>query len=231
MRILILILFIFISCKNEDVVSAKKIIAKENNKINETNKEIIDTIFFDFETNKSDFVVVNLLEKKFNEDSICNVQLKLDFWNNKSKIGSETVQINGFDENSEFFGTYLDSLNNSLKTIHIGYPACAYQQNGFLFYTDIDKVQLLYQYTEFSDSGWGSYVEFFPANKNQVTSRRTNFSPDEKDSSTEDMGIVEYSDSILFVLKNNSWELNQITPKDKTYRKEKKSFEEFHKQQ
>ena len=230
MRILILILFIFISCKNEDVVSAKKIIAKENNKINETNKEIIDTIFFDFETNKSDFVVVNLLEKKFNEDSICNVQLKLDFWNNKSKIGSETVQINSFDENSEFFGTYLDSLNHSLKTIHIGYPACAYQQNGFLFYTDIDKVQLLYQYTEFSDSGWGSYVEFFPTNKNLVTSRRTNFSPDENDSSKEEIGIVEYSDSLTFSLKNNTWKLNQITPKEKIYRSKKKSFEEFHKQ-
>ena len=230
MRIIILTLFIFISCKNEDVISAKKIIAKENNKINETNKEIIDTIFFDFEKNNIDFAVINLLEKTFNKDSICSVQLKLDFWNNKSKIGSETIQIEGFDENSEFFGIYLDSLNHSLKTIHIGYPACAYQQNGLLFYTDNNKVQLLYQFTEFSDSGWGSYVEFFPTNKNQVTSRRTNFSPDENDSSTEDMGIVEYSDSLTFSLKNNTWELNLITPKEKVYRREKKSFEEFHKQ-
>ena len=230
MRIIILTLFIFISCKNEDVVSAKKIIAKENNKINETNKEIIDTIFFDFETNKSDFVVVNLLEKKFNEDSICNIQIKLDFWNNKSKIGSEIIQINGFDENSEFSGVYIDSLNHSLKTIHIGYPACEYQQNGFLFYTDNNKVQLLYQFTEFNDSGWGSYVEFFPTNKNLVTSRRTNFSPDENDSSKEEIGIVEYSDSLTFSLKNNTWKLNQITPKEKIYRSEKKSFEEFHKQ-
>lgn len=99
MRILILILLISISCKNEEVVSAKNHISKENKIINKSDKEILDTIFFDFETNNSDFVVVNLLEKKFNEDSICNVQLKLEFWNNKYKIGSETVQINGFDEN------------------------------------------------------------------------------------------------------------------------------------
>ena len=44
------------------------------------------------------------------------------------------------------------------------------------------------------------------------------------------MGVVEYSDSISFLLKNNTWELNQITPKEKVYRSEKKSFEEFHKQ-
>ena len=61
MRIIILTLFIFISCKNEDVVSAKKIIVKENNKLNETNKEIIDTVFFDFEKNNIDFAVINLL--------------------------------------------------------------------------------------------------------------------------------------------------------------------------
>ena len=230
MRILTLILFIFISCKNEEKVSVKNNIAKENKIINKSDKEILDTIFFDFDNNNSDFVIVNLIEKKFNEDRICNVQLKLDFWNYKSKIGSETIQINGFDENSEFFGTYLDSLNNSLKTIHIGYPACAYQQNGFLFYTVNNKVQLLYQFTEFSDSGWGSYVEFFPTNKNLVTSRQTNFSPDENDSSKEEMGIVEYSDSLTFTLKKDVWELNQITPKEKVYRREKKSFEEFHKQ-
>ena len=230
MRIIILTLFIFISCKNEEIVSTKNNIAKENKIIKETNKEVLDTIFFDFENNKSDFVVVNLLEKKFNEDSICNVQMKLDFWNNKSKIGSETIQINGFDENSEFFGIYLDSLNPSLKTIHIGYPACAYQQNGFLFYTNNNNVQLLYQFMEFSDSGWGSYVEFFPINKNYITSRRTNFSPDENDSTKEDMGIVEYLDSLTFSLKNNTWKVNQITPKEKVYKREKKSFEEFHKQ-
>lgn len=230
MRILILILLISISCKNEEVVSAKNHISKENKIINKSDKEILDTIFFDFETNNSDFVVVNLLEKKFNEDSICNVQLKLEFWNNKYKIGSEIIQINGFDENSEFSGVYLDSLNHSLKTIHIGYPACAYQQNGFLFYTDNNNVQLLYQFTEFSDSGWGSYVEFFPIDNIKIISRRTDFSTDENDSSKEDMGIVEYSDSISFLLKNNTWELNQITPKEKVYRSEKKSFEEFHKQ-
>lgn len=230
MRIIILILLIFISCKNEEKVSVKNNIAKENKIINKSDKEILDTIFFDFDNNNSDFVIVNLIEKKFNEDSICNVQLKLDFWNYKSKIGSETIQINGFDENSDFFGIYLDSLNHSLKTINIGYPACAYQQNGFLFYTDTYKVQLLYQFTEFSDSGWGSYVEFFPVNKNLVTSRQTNFSPDENDSSKEEMGIVEYSDSLTFTLKKDVWELNQITPKEKVYRREKKSFEEFHKQ-
>ena len=230
MRLLIFVFFIFISCKNEEIVSRKNNITKENKIVKETNKEVLDTIFFDFENNNSDFVVVNLLEKKFNEDSICNVRMKLDFWNNKSKIGSETIQINGFDENSEFLGVYLDSLNHSLKKIHIGYPACAYQQNGFLFYTDNNKVQLLYQFTEFSDSGWGSYVEFFSINNNKIISRRTDFSPDENDSSKEDMGVVEYSDSISFLLKNNNWELNQITPKEKVFRSEKKSFEEFHNQ-
>ena len=40
MRIIILILFVFISCKNEDTVSTKKIIAKENKIINENKKYI-----------------------------------------------------------------------------------------------------------------------------------------------------------------------------------------------
>ena len=228
MRLIILVLLVFISCKNDEVVSVKENFVKERTVLNENKKNVYDTIFFDFE-NKGDFAIIKVSEKSSDHDNISNFEL--EFWNNKTYTTSKIIQIKNFDENSEFSGNYLDSSNPSLKLIHIGYPACAYQQNGFLFYFDKDKAQLLYQFTEFSDSGWGSYVEFFPINENRIISRRTDFSPNENDSSIEDMGIVEYSDSILFVLKNNSWELNQITPKDKTYRKEKKSFEEFHKQQ
>jgi hypothetical protein len=228
MRLIILFLLVFISCKNDEIVSTKENFVKERTFLNEDKKDVFDTIFFDFE-NKSDFAIIKVLEKSSYQDNMSDFEL--EFWNNKTYITSNKIQIKNFDENSEFSGNYLDSSNPSLKLIHIGYPACAYQQNGFLFYIDKDKAQLLYQFTEFSDSGWGSYVEFFPINEKKIISRRTDFSPDENDSSIEDMGIVEYSDSISLVLKNNSWQLNQITPKDKTYRKEKKSFEDFHKQQ
>ncbi|MCV9930389.1 hypothetical protein OIU83_22205 [Flavobacterium sp. LS1R49] len=240
-----LLLLALISCKKESATVGPKWTEADKKQMsakpafnNVTPK--IDTIHIsgNGEIGESNYILASFLDKKIDKDSLITVQYKLDFFTNKTKIGSEKVTIVPFTEGSAWGASYgLSKEDNASVSpfiqISFGYEACGYNQQYFLFYLKNNKVQLVHDWDSMSDGGWGSWLEFGGINlKNESVSfysKRVSYGGKEG-VDDEEMGTVEHSDSTLFHLKNNKWEKRLLTPKGKVYWKKDISFNEFYPQ-
>ncbi|WP_409417777.1 hypothetical protein [Flavobacterium sp. PS2] len=240
-----LFLLALVSCKKEPATVGPKW-TKEDKKemtakpaFNRTTPKI-DTIYIsgNEEIGASNYVLASFLDKKIDKDSLITVQYRLDFFTNKTKVGSDKVTIVPFTEGSGWGATYgLSDEDNAEVSpfIHVsfGYEACGYNRQHFLFYLKNNKVQLVHDWDSMSDGGWGSWLEFGGIDpKNEPVSfysKRVSYGGKE-DVNDEDMGTVEHSDSIVFHLKNNKWEKRLLTPKEKVYWKKDITFNEFYPQ-
>ncbi|MCG2610308.1 hypothetical protein LZZ90_02160 [Flavobacterium sp. SM15] len=188
-----------------------------------------DTIFFFYEEPQrlKEYVLVRFLDQKFDKDSICTANFKLDFIKDKKPLGSYKIQIKGFDQGSDWSGSLeLDSIASPLKSIRVGYPACGYNQNNFLFHTQGKKIDLVHQWLSMSDSGWGTWGKIVSGTPQDFYFRMESYLPDDNE---EEMGISECFDSTHFELKDNRWAKKLLTPQGKAYRSKKLSFNDFHK--
>lgn len=229
----LLILLLITSCKkeatkpitgNDTVIAAVPL-----KKTNATNGATIDTAFFSFDSKsrQKEYVLVHTLQKKYDNDSICKAQFRLDFIQNRKRMYSHNIEINGFDEGSAWYANYeVDSLASPLKSVTVGYEACGYMQHNYLFYVTDKKGDLIHQWKSMSDSGWGSWGEIISGTPQNFYFHMESFSPEDDN---EDTGSNEFSDSTHFELKNEKWLKTVLTPEGKTYRKKKLSFNDFHK--
>jgi len=223
---LLAIFLLFISCKNEPNPESSNIVEKKE--ISHSLKT--DTIFFNYSKKslKDGYVVINFISKENKKDSISISRYNLCFFTNQNNIFNYELMIEGLEDGVEWTGSYeLDTELSELVTITIGYPACGYTQENYLFSLKKDRPQLLYNWQSMSDSGWGTYGNIVGKTDNFFF-KTISFWPDEEDASSQDMGIVEYSDSIEFKFKNNNWTKEYKSIKDSVYRKRKVSFEKFH---
>jgi len=184
------------------------------------------------ENASGNYVLANLLDQKADKDSIVIVKYRLDFYENKVKKASSKVTIEGYQKGSEWGADYglatATNKNTSFIQVSFGYPACGYSQNNYLYHLKNNDLQLVYQWDSMTDSGWGSWVEFATPNEKDSESfycKRVSFEPDDND---EDMGMVSYSDSIVFRLSGNKWKSQLLSAKDKSYFEKKMPFNEFH---
>ncbi len=223
--ILVFTFLLFLSCKKEtDKTLALNSDSKSNSRLTKNAAISVDTIFFSFDKKVKfkDFALVHLIEKKYFKDSICNAKFIVDFIKNNKKIYSYPLQIKGVVKDSGWYGSYqLDTITNPLRTISFGYAACGYTQDDFLFYIDEENSELLYQWESMVDSGWGTWTEVVSGIPESFYCRTVSFSPEDDN---EDLGIVEYSDSIYFKFQNNKWNKIYKTPKGKVYRSKKESL-------
>ena len=181
-------------------------------------------------------IFAHLIEQKADKDSIITSKFRLDFYQNKNKIASSKVTIQGYEKGSEWSGSF--GLNNtsekqsSFIKIDFGYPACGYMFDNYLYYLKNNDLQLVHQWQSMSDSGWGSWTEFVTEDSNTNPKvfycKTVSFEPGDDD---EDSGILKYSDSVSFSLKGNQWKKKLLSSKDKPYFEKKMSFNEFHNQQ
>lgn len=230
------VILLLISCKKED--TRQNDIAKNNTSISdyksiETTSVATDTAFFsyDSENRHNEYVLVHVLQKKYDKDSICNAQFRLDFIQNRKQIHTQDIEIKGFDEGSAWFAGYeLDSVASPLKRVSVAYEACGYIQTHFLFYIDGKKSDLVHQWESMSDSGWGFWSEIVSGTPTNFYFRTEAFSPsDETAEGDDEWGFNEFSDSTHFQLKNRKWEKTLLTEKGKIYRSKKVTFNKFHK--
>lgn len=236
MKKIVLLLFplLLLSCKKESNALAEN---KEANNIKNTEAfdkdRTIDTIFFSFEeeTKYDDYAIATSLKKEYGKDSLCIADFRLDFIREDKLVYSHNLQITGFNEGSEWGGSFeLDSVASPLKRISVGYPACGYMQHNFLFYVDDKSGTLVHQWESSSDSGWGAWGTIISGTPENFYFRMESFLPsDEENNGEEEMGINEFSDSTHFELENSRWTKTLLTEKDKPYRSRKISFTEFHK--
>ena len=237
---LIVSLFFF-SCKKEkpmkEILSTKlDLIKVDSDLTTNENKERIktDTIFFNYDekVKLNDYALISILDKKYTEDSISTATFKIDFMLKKQLVYSHQLKVKNIDNGSQWYGNLeLDSVASPLKTITLGYPACGYAQQNFLFYTNGERNNLIYNWTSSSDSGWGEWGKIVTGRPDNFVFRIEAFVPDEEETinDEDEKGIVQFSDSIHFYLKNNSWVKSLKTPKSKVYRSKKLSFNKFHK--
>ncbi|MFC4738494.1 hypothetical protein ACFO3U_00650 [Flavobacterium ponti] len=183
---------------------------------------------------ENDWVLIQLLGKKYTKDSILNGDYRFDFYRNDSLVKQAHFTLeNLFEENGEWYAQsgfkYEEtSKYSSFLTISNGYPACGYAHKHLLFDIKNNTFNLIYDYETMFDGGWGSNVEFFEIDDNFIISRKTNFWPNEESTSNEEIGVEELSDSIHFKFINNKWIETYITPKDTIYKSRKISFNKFH---
>jgi hypothetical protein len=233
--IIIFAIILFVSCKkeNQDKINrtSKDTLKSHNLKIVEK-LNLADTIFFSYYNDNSkykDFALAHLIEKKYSIDSICTAKFVLDFIKNKEKVYSYPILIKGYDEGSEWYGNYeLDSVSSPLKRISVGYSACGYLQNNFLFYVENKEVSLIHKWDSSSDSGWGYWGEIISGTSEDFYFRTESFTPVDETDSESEKGIIEFSDSIHFQLIDNKWSKNYKSVKGKVYRSKKQTFDEVY---
>jgi hypothetical protein len=238
----LIILFVLIGCqkpKPENQIAATAS-ATKTNEIAAKQESFLKTdtisISEDVETYKSNYALAHLLDQKTDKDSVVTAKYRLDFYENKTKTASTNLTIKGIEKESEWgiiYGLNTETEKSSpFIQIRYGYPACGYMQNNYLYYLKNGDVQLVHEWYNISDSGWGNWVEFKnPTSKDTPESfycKTVSFEPDDND---ENMGTVKHSDSIVFRLSGNRWKSQLLSAKDKSYFEKRMSFDEFHKQE
>lgn len=198
-----------------------------------------DTIvmYSDGKESADDYVLANLIDQKADKDSIVTAKYRLDFYQNKTKTTSSKITIKGFQKGSEWVASYgLNSEGSSRSPfiqVSVGYPACGYTHDNYLYYFKNSSLQLVHQWSTMTDSGWGNWIEIVSPQTNSSPSsfycKTVAFEPADDDN--EDMGVVKYSDSISFELKDDRWKKILLSSKDKPYFEKKMTFDEFHNQQ
>ncbi|PBJ12839.1 hypothetical protein [Flavobacterium sp. ACN6] len=194
-------------------------------------------IYVNEDQSSKDYILANLLEQKADEDSIVYVKYRLDFYQNKKKTASSKIAIKSFDKGSEWVASYgltsETSKNSPFVQISVGYPACGYTHDNYLYYLKNNTLQLVHEWKTMSDSGWGSWLEI--ANPSKTSDPKSfycktvAFMPADEDENP-DMGIVTHSDSISFELKGNQWSKRLLSAKDKSYFEKKMTFDQFNSQ-
>lgn len=215
-------------------------VIQENTVISSDEKIIkTDTIalYTDGKESAEDYILANLTEQKADQDSIVTVKYRLDFYQNKVKTTSSKITIEGFQKGSEWVASYGLNSEGSTRSpfiqVSVGYPACGYTHDNYLYYFKNSSLQLVHQWSTMTDSGWGSWIEIVSSESSSDPKsfycKTVAFEP--SDDENQDMGIVKYSDSITFQLKNHQWKKLLLSAKDKPYFEKKMSFDEFHNQQ
>ena len=239
----IIFLCLLLSCQKPKPVSqirSEKPISENKAEAIVTKETFLKTdtvsVYNEGEPSKENYILANLLEQKADKDSVVTAKYQLDFYQNKTKITSSKITVKGIDKGSEW-GAILGLGEQNIKSspfiqIRLGYPACGYNQNNYLYYLKNHDIQLVHEWYTMSDSGWGSWVEFgnppAKATPESFYCKTVSFEPDDND---ENMGTVTHSDSIVFRLSGNRWKSQLLSAKNKNYFKKKMSFDEFHKQE
>lgn len=189
-----------------------------------------DTVFFsdDSKTRFEEYVLVHLKSKTFGKDSICSAKFQLEFFQKKRLIYSSPLSIKRIDKESEWYGKLeLDSVASPLRTISLGYPACGYIHDNYLYYIKENQSQYLFHWNSMADGEWGSWGEIIPGTATDFYYRHISFGGGGEEDNDESVGIAEYSDSIHFEKRNNQWRLKYLTQKDKVYRQTKQFYKAF----
>jgi len=198
-----------------------------------------DTISIDAkEVGSSDYILANLVDQQLDKDSIATATFRLDFYQNKSKTATSKIVIKGFQKGSEWMASYGLTSDNSKNSpfiqIAVGYPACGYAQENYLYYLKNKELQQIHQWVSMTDSGWGNWVEILNSSTEPDTKtfnfycKTVSFEPD--DNGPEDSGILKYSDSTSFSLEGNHWKKKLLSVKDKSYFEKKMTFDEYQNQ-
>jgi hypothetical protein len=235
--LLFIVVILFYSCKKENAAeqnsnSESLWDVEEYKGENETFLKT-DTIYFQGKNeDKTNFILAHLLKQDIDKKTtLKTANFRLDFYKDDFKIQSEMIVFPNYEEGSVWVAYYdlegYDSEKSLFIRLSFGYPACGYDQNNYLYYFEKNNYKLVHKWINNSDSGWGTCLQFSPS-KNEATfyARTISFLPDENN---EEMGIVEYSDSLKFERINEKWIKRQLTPKEKIYRTQKQSFDDFHK--
>jgi hypothetical protein len=191
-------------------------------------------IYTDGTESSTDYILANLVDQQADKDSIVTVKYRLDFYQNKTKTASSKIAIKGFQKGSEWMASYgltsETSKNSPFVQISIGYPACGYSHENYLYYLKNSGLQLVHQWSTMSDSGWGSWVEIVnPSTNSEPKSfycKTVAFVPADEDENL-DMGVLTHSDSISFELKDSKWKKVLLSAKDKPYFEKKMTFDQF----
>ncbi|MCG9792039.1 hypothetical protein [Flavobacterium algicola] len=230
MKKVIIFLLIFSACKkaeNKDFA----LVEQEVGIIKKVDAYVkTDTIAFNGEIG-NEYALAHLISKKWDKDSVCTAYFKIDFIKEKNLIFSKNLTVSGYYEISEWFSTPLFEIENCpLVNITLGYQACGYSQNNFVFHISDESQQLVNSNVSFADAPYSEGLDFFPIIKNNILisfySIHRSIGAEDDNSYNEDDEklIVSISDSTTYNFENKKWKDKLITQKGKIYRTEEMSF-------
>lgn len=241
----LILVFLLIGCQKPKPTENKSFaeaITPNKPAILSNDEKIIKTdtiaIYTDGTESSTDYILAHLVDQKADQDSIVTVKYRLDIYQNKIKTASSGISIKGFQKGSEWMASYgltsENSKNSPFLQISVGYPACGYAHDNYLYYLRNKDLQLVHEWITMSDSGWGNWLEIINPTKSSDPKsfycKTVAFVPDDENENL-DMGVLTYSDSIAFELKGNQWKKNLLSAKDKAYFEKKMTFDQFNNQQ
>lgn len=240
--ILLFVFVSFFSCKKE-TNTALQISETAKDTIKISPKEVkalhIDTLMITSSatTNCVDKVLISTIKKEINKDSIVKATIRFDFYDKNKLVKSFPSTIEYGQEEGEWYlnQNIFSTAKNEDAFIQLsnGYPACGYVQTNFLFFIGTNDIQLITINETMSDSGYGTYTTYEPHYQNNklvaFSSKVVNVDSDESKPSSDDDLVISYSDSVVYKWKTNKWIEKFKSEKGKTFRKEFKKFDDYHK--
>ncbi len=245
-NVFLLIFILFVSCK-KDVPKKTTTFSNYNKSVlkplqqteNLNSEKLNDTIqmCFDDDGLKNDFIKITLEKLVYDKDSISLGSLRIDFNHNSKYLKSFKSKIQNYNtdfvwtlKRGFFEKTKSENSKSKFFTLSSGFPACGYAQSHYLLCFDSLNFNLVHSWFSSFDGDFNSFQKFI-TDKNFDESKNfygvmLSVEPDEKD---DNIGTVNYSDSICYFKQNNVWKVKYITKKDLVFRKEKINFKEFYK--
>lgn len=203
----------------------------------------IDTIILEKlnKLNIADKVLAVTLKTGFSKDSVEISSCRIDFYfKNKllqsiplETIASHEDPIWSFYEDV-FTNQKSNKSDNRFFEISYGVPACGFTQSNFLFFVENNEFQLVTKYASLGDGPYGDYFDFNPYFVGDdvlyFASKRVVIDADESkpyNDENEDL-VITFSDSTIYKFNNGKWLGQLITPRNKPYRKEFKTYNELY---
>ena len=240
--ILILVFVSFFSCKKETNTALQiSETAKDTLQFNQEEVKALHTdtliITKSATANSVDKVLISTLKKEINKDSIVKATIRFDFYDKNKLVKSFPSTIEYGQEEGEWYlnQNVFSTTKNEDAFIQLsnGYPACGYLQTNFLFFIGTKDLQLITINETMSDSGYGTYTTYEPHYQNNklvaFSSKVVNVDSDESKPSSDDDVVISYSDSVVYKWETNKWTEKFKSKKGKTFRKEFKKFDDYHK--
>lgn len=244
MKYILIVLFLLcVSCSDKKEETVEVATSSEVEVVSTTEPNFIhkDSLLLDSKEISADKVVITEIKRSYDKDSIGTAYFEIGFFkNNKAIYTYPTKIVFGTEEGAEWdinqeFMADSENENIDSRFVHCsnGIAACGYTHTHFLFFMDEKGVQLVTQWDSMSDGGYGIGQYFEPDFKTKPMksffAKTVDVSSDETVKDSIEWIVVSYSDSVRYNFENGKWKKNQLTQKEKVYRKENFTFEEYYK--
>jgi hypothetical protein len=185
---------------------------------------------------KSTFVVAKLLSKEPDAKGTETAEFELEFYKKKNKTATTNITVNNYAKGSKWRA--IEGLadekamgNSPFLKLRLLHKDPKFLKHDYLYFIKNNEAQLIIQWAGINDLGWGEWLDIHNPNQkiepDYFYCKTGSFK--EIDTTDNEIGMLSYSDSIEFRLKNNKWIKELKSKKNTPYYNKEMNFNEVYK--